>query len=160
MQPPQVGFVLYLSRRKELALPKILVIDDDFEVRDLISCILRMRGYRVVVAEDGIKGVAMNRAELPDLIITDMVMPEQGGAETIVRIRQETPDARIIAISGGRMFVGSRPLMVAKQLGVTETLQKPFMMTELIDCVTRTLSGMPQQQPTPAKTQGAADTGT
>lgn len=124
-------------------MPKILVIDDDFAVRDVISCILQMQGYSVVVAEDGIAGVAMNRAELPDLVITDMVMPEQGGAETIIKIRQESPDARIIAISGSRTFAGSPFLMVAKQLGVTETLQKPFRMSELIDCVTRTLSRLP-----------------
>ena len=123
-------------------MPKVLVIEDDSEVRDVISSILRMRGYSVIMADNGITGVAMNRAELPDLIITDMVMPEQGGAETIIRIRQETPDAKIIAISGGRMF-GSQPLMVAKQLGITETLQKPFMMSELINCVIRTLSSSP-----------------
>ncbi len=141
-------------------MPKILVIDDDSEVRDLIACILKMEGYSVVVAEDGVIGVAKNRAELPDLVITDMAMPEQGGAQTIIKIRQETPAARIIAISGGRRSVRVQPLAVAKQLGAMETLQKPFRMTELIDCVTRALSRLPlhYEQALPHE-HGAVNTG-
>ncbi len=130
---------LPVSPDEEATLPKILVIDDDPEVRDLISCILEMEGHSVVLAEDGIKGVATHRAELPDLVITDMFMPEQGGAETIIKIRQESPDARIIAVSGGGRFDGAHPLIAAKKLGAMETLNKPFTVTELIDCVARTL---------------------
>ena len=120
-------------------MPKILVIEDDSRIRDLISYILEMEGHSVVSAEDGIKGVACYRAEMPDLVITDMIMPEQGGAETIIKIRQETPDARIIAVSTGGRLDGTHPLIPAKELGVMETLHKPFTVAQLIDCVTRTL---------------------
>jgi len=120
-------------------VPKILVIDDDPQVRDLIADILEMEGHSVVSAEDGIEGTASHRAEIPDLVITDMVMPRQGGAETIVQIRQETPDARIIAVSGGGRIGETHPLVTAKALGAKETLHKPFTVAELIDCVTRTL---------------------
>jgi DNA-binding response OmpR family regulator len=130
---------LPVSPREEATVPKILVIEDDAEIRDLISCMLEMEGHSVVVAEDGIQGVARHRTELPDLIITDMIMPGQGGAETIIQIWRATPDARIIAISGGGQLYWTDTLIVAGELGVMDTLRKPFTMSELIDCVTRTL---------------------
>ena len=121
-------------------MPKILVIDDEAAIRDTISLILERKGHSVVLAEDGIRGVARHRTELPDLVITDMNMPEQGGAETIVRIRQETPEARIIAVSGGGVLDATHPLMLAKKLGALEILRKPFTAHELVDCVTRALT--------------------
>ena len=123
--------------------PKILLIEDDAQIRDLISCMLEMEGHSVVAAENGIEGVARHREELPDLIITDMVMPEQGGAETIHQIRRAAPDARIIAISGGGSLDGTHLLTVAKRLGVIETLQKPFSADELIACINRLLRHLP-----------------
>ena len=70
-------------------------------------------------------------------------MPEQGGAETILRIRRAVPDARIIAISGGGSLDGTHLLTVAKRLGVIETLQKPFSADELIACIDRLLRHLP-----------------
>ena len=121
-------------------MPKILVIDDDSEIRSLIACVLELEGHTVVVAEDGIKGVARHRAERPELVITDMVMPKQGGAETIIKIRREVPDALIIAISGGARFGDTHPLIDARKLGATDTLHKPFTVSELTDCVARSLN--------------------
>lgn len=94
----------------------------------------------MVVAEDGIKGVARHRAERPELVITDMVMPRQGGAETIIKIRREVPDARILAVSGGARFGETHPLIVARKLGATDTLRKPFTVRELTSCVARSLN--------------------
>ena len=121
-------------------MPKILLIKDNSLIRDLMACILEMDGHSVMLAENGIQGVAKHHDELPDLIITDMIMPEQGGAETIVKICQETPGARIIAISGGGKLDRTHPLITAKKLGAMETLCKPFSAEELTDCVTRTLN--------------------
>ena len=127
----------------EATLPKILVIEDDALIRDLISCLLEMEGHIVMAPENGIEGVARHRAERPDLIITDMMMPEQGGAETIIQIWQATPRARIIAISGGGRLDGTHPLVIDKRLGVVETLHKPFTVTELMACITRSLIRLP-----------------
>ena len=129
-----------LSQNEDVTLPKILVIDDEAAIRDTISVILERKGHSVVLAEDGIRGVAKYRTELPDLVVTDMNMPEQGGAETIARIRQETPDARIIAVSGGGVLDATHPLVLAKKLGAVEILRKPFTARELVDCVARALS--------------------
>src|SRR5579863_6153458 len=132
------------SPNEVVTMPKILVIDDGSDIRDLIAWALEMQGYTVVIAEDGIKGVARHRAELPELVITDMVMPKQGGAETIIKILQESPDTRIIAVSGGGRFGETHPLTAAKELGAMDTLHKPFTVTELLNCVTRTLAHVPE----------------
>jgi CheY-like chemotaxis protein len=103
------------SSCEEATSPKILVINDDAMIRDLLSCTLEMEGHSVVAAENGIEGVARQRAELPNLTITDMIRPEQGGAKTISQILQATPDARIVAMSGGGSLNGTHPLTVAKK---------------------------------------------
>jgi DNA-binding NtrC family response regulator len=120
-------------------LPKILVIDDNPQMRRVMSRTLQMEGHDVVLAEDGLDGIAKYRAELPDLVITDMIMPRQGGIETIVKIHEENPDARIIAVSGGGTIDGTHPLLAAVMHGEVVVLRKPFMRNELIGCVARAL---------------------
>jgi CheY-like chemotaxis protein len=80
---------------------KILVIDDNVVVRNTIIQMLESEGYEVVSAEDGRRGLSVFRSEKPDLVITDIIMPEKEGIETIRDIRGEAPDTKIIAISGG-----------------------------------------------------------
>jgi CheY-like chemotaxis protein len=85
-------------------MEKVLVIDDDSLVRDTTVRILEREGYQVVVASDGVRGLRVFRTEQPDLVITDIIMPEKEGIETIGEIRGDRPDAKIIAISvGGRI---------------------------------------------------------
>ena len=119
-------------------MPKILVIDDDPAMRRIMAHILEGQGHIVVLAEDGIEGVIKHAAELPDLTITDMIMPKQGGIETIIKIRNLTPEARIIAVSGGGIVGDMHSLTAAINQGVA-VLNKPFKMREFTDCVTRTL---------------------
>jgi CheY-like chemotaxis protein len=134
-----------LAANQETTVPKILVIDDDHRIRHMLRRILEQGGHSVVLAENGIAGVARHRTELPDLVITDMDMPERGGAETIMMIRQEAPGARIIAVSGGGNLDGVHPLRVANQLGVAATLHKPFRLQELVACVSRILGDLVRQ---------------
>ena len=82
-------------------MKKILVIDDDASVRDTIVQILEGEGYAVISAEDGKRGFALFRSEHPDLVITDIIMPEREGIQTITDIRGVSPKAKVIAISGG-----------------------------------------------------------
>jgi CheY-like chemotaxis protein len=81
-------------------MAKILVIDDDVIVRKTIIRLLEDGGYKVLSAEDGLRGMAMFRSEQPDLVITDIITPEQEGIQTITEMRKAKPDAKIIAISG------------------------------------------------------------
>lgn len=120
-------------------MPKILVIDDDPAMRRIMAHILEGHGHTVVLAVDGIDGVVKHAAELPDLTITDLIMPKQGGIETIIKIRNLSPEARITAVSGGGIVGDMHPLTVALRHGATEVIHKPFKVREFIDCVTRTL---------------------
>ena len=85
-----------------LSAPRILVIDDDDSVRHIVTRVLGSAGYTVTTAADGREGTTRFTDELPDLVITDMVMPVQDGMETIRQIRAVQPDAKIIAIGISR----------------------------------------------------------
>ena len=131
------------SLSESFVMSKILVIDDNHQLRHVVCCILEREGHSVVWAGDGIEGLATFRAELPDLVITDMCMPGLDGADTIVGIRQEAPNTRIIAISGGGHIDGLHPLTVARRLGAVETLGKPFTIDDLVSSVTRAIGSPP-----------------
>jgi DNA-binding response OmpR family regulator len=113
-------------------MAKILVIDDDVMVRHTISKILRHGGYEVVLAEDGVRGMAAFRKERPDLVITDIIMPEQEGIATISQIKREVHDAKIIAVSGGGRIGNADFLSMARKLGASDILAKPFLPEDLL----------------------------
>lgn len=118
----------------------ILIIDDEPMIRHLIARILDRVGYRTVCAANGIQGLACFRQSCPALVITDIIMPEREGIETIRQIRREAPDLPIIAISGStRTGGGADFLAMARELGATDILRKPFEPLDLLDYVTRCL---------------------
>jgi len=80
---------------------RILVIDDDRKLREVISRALERAGYDVLEADDGEAGIRLYREHGADLIITDIFMPERDGLETILQLRRESPGVKIVAISGG-----------------------------------------------------------
>jgi len=116
-------------------MAKILIIDDDPDILTVLREMLEREGYEVVTANDGEKGVKCYRDNPTDLIITDIIMPEKEGIETILDLRKEFPDIRIIAISGGGRIDATDHLMVAKHIGAQYTLTKPFEMNELLRAV-------------------------
>jgi DNA-binding response OmpR family regulator len=116
---------------------KILVIDDDHLVRYTISKILQRNGYDVVTASDGKRAMTVFRTENPDVVITDIVMPEQEGGETIIMIRHERPEVRIIAISGGGRTRNLDYLDMARALGADDVIRKPFEAEELLSRLAR-----------------------
>lgn len=118
---------------------KILVIDDDVIVRETIIQILEDRGYQVVSAEDGKRGIASFRSEKPDLVITDIIMPEKEGIQTITEIRRERPDAKVIAISGGGRIGNTDFLKIAQKLGASDVIAKPFDPDDFLTRVSRCL---------------------
>jgi DNA-binding response OmpR family regulator len=110
----------------------ILIIDDDRQMRRLFARILERAGHTVHQAEDGRGGIALFHKERPALVISDIVMPDMEGIETIRTLRRDEPIVPIIAISGG-----SEPdyLRAAIKLGATASLQKPFAPDELLSLV-------------------------
>jgi CheY-like chemotaxis protein len=116
-------------------MKRILVIDDNEVVRNTVGRILQSGGYAVTLAEDGRKGMVSFRRERPDLVITDIIMPEQEGIETIRQILSDEPNAKIIAISGGGRMGHMDFLEVARKLGAVDILPKPFDPDDLLDRV-------------------------
>jgi len=108
----------------------ILVIDDDDMIRDLLGAVLEAAGHQVTTADNGKSGMAQFKANPADLVITDMVMPEQEGVETIILLRQKYPKLPIIAMSGGGPRADTY-LDICKKLGIGQTLHKPFSVDEL-----------------------------
>ena len=113
----------------------ILLVDDDTSVLDVMSEMLRLEGHQVTVAENGEEAVKCVSKDAFDLIITDLIMPEKEGLETIADIRRQYAQMPIIAISGGGRLGPNDYLETAKFIGANATLAKPFARTELIKAV-------------------------
>ena len=117
----------------------ILIIDDEPMIRHLAARILDRAGYRTISAANGIQGLALFRRERPALVITDLIMPEREGIETIRYIRREGANTPIIAISGGTLTGTADFLAMARELGATAILRKPFEPIDLLLLVERCL---------------------
>jgi two-component system cell cycle sensor histidine kinase/response regulator CckA len=110
----------------------ILVVDDDEGVRKLLEHILTAEGYAIVTAANGREAVEIVREHSIDLLITDLVMPEVEGFETIQAVRGERPGVKIIAVSGA---FGGKFLKAAVKLGASATLLKPIGRDKLLSTV-------------------------
>lgn len=117
-------------------MASILVVDDEDQVRELIRATLQQGGFQVVEARSGREGLHRYRQSPADLVIMDILMPDQDGLESILTLRREFPMARIIAITGGSDMIGILNFLdVAKMLGARRTLQKPFEPKQLLEAV-------------------------
>lgn len=119
----------------------ILIIDDDRQMRRMLARILTGAGYTVCEAENGRDGVARFQEQQSALVITDIVMPDMEGIETIVTLRRDNAELPIIAISGGSDPVYLR---AAARLGATASLEKPFHADRLLALVEGMLRTAPQ----------------
>ena len=111
---------------------RILVIDDEPQVRDLLRRRMEMCGHEVVEAMDGEDAIEALENEKIDVVIADILMPKKDGLEVIMYVRKEMPNVKTIAISAShnRVFLQS-----AKFLGASVTLEKPFRMDEIEEAV-------------------------
>ena len=119
----------------------ILIIDDDRQMRRLLTRILTGAGHTVRQAANGRDGIALFAEQRADLVITDMVMPDMEGIETILSLRRGNPTLPIIAISGGSDPVYLR---AAASLGASEVLRKPFSPHALLEALERVLNKTPE----------------
>jgi DNA-binding response OmpR family regulator len=121
-------------------MARILVIDDEPEMRTILRQILEKAGYEVVDASNGREGLRRYSEKPADLVITDLVMPEKEGIETILDLKRKFSGVKIIAVSGGGQ-VGPRDyLKLAGELGALKTFAKPFSMGELLKAVQELLA--------------------
>lgn len=116
-------------------MKKYLIIDDDELVRESIKLMLDETACQVDLANNGKEGIALYKEVKHDIIITDIIMPQKEGFETISELKKLNEDVKIIAISGGsRNGMGSY-LPIAEDLGAKAILYKPFDDTELFSTI-------------------------
>ncbi|MBU1941143.1 MAG: response regulator [Candidatus Thermoplasmatota archaeon] len=121
------------------SMERILVIDDDVCVLNLLHFVLVCEGYEVLKASGGKEGMKLHRENPVDLIITDLIMPEKDGIEIIRELTSESPNIKIIAISGGGQIGPEDYLHMAKVFGAKRTLAKPIGRDELVRTVKEVL---------------------
>ena len=132
-------------------MPRILVIDDEPLLRSTVVTILTREGFSVDEASDGQVGIAMCHKDPPDVVITDIFMPNKDGIEVVMELKRSCPRTKIIAVTGG----GQRRMMeivpAAKSLGADHILHKPFERESLLAAVNAAL----ETPPSPRSQHGA-----
>ena len=119
--------------------PVILLIDDEENFRCVLKQVLVNAGYQVVEASNGAEGIASFYEKPADMIITDIIMPEKEGIETMIELKKAFADVKLVAMSGGGWYGTDIDFDMAKKLGA-RTLDKPFALQELLDVVNELLN--------------------
>jgi CheY-like chemotaxis protein len=130
--------MLNVLLRKD-AVMRILVVDDEIQVRGAIARMLHDAGYEVAECGDGQSAILAYRRQEADLVLCDLFMPDMDGVEVIRLLRSEFPGVKIIAISGGGSDRSFDLLPLAMQLGAASVLYKPFRQESLIVAISRAL---------------------
>ena len=110
---------------------RILIVDDDPSFRTVLRMMLLKRGYDVIEAGDGNEALQLMETRGAEVVVTDLIMPEKEGLETIQELRSRYPETKVIAMSGGGDFTGQDILAVARILGAHSVLAKPFTSQQI-----------------------------
>src|SRR5262245_32963669 len=121
---------------------RVLVVDDDAGVRNFLRMLLELEGYEVATVGNGIEALEAQRTDPAAIVLTDIFMPDADGMETIVQLREEFPQTKIIVMSGGGSYRGADYLALAREIGAAKSLKKPFAPQDLIDAM-REVAGSP-----------------
>ena len=121
-------------------MPRILLVDDDDSFRKMLQLTLVKLGHEVTEARDGKEALHLCAQEPPDVVLTDLVMPEKEGLETIATLKRGWPEVKVIAMSGGARINARDFLKVAKLMGAHATLEKPFSNQEMAMAIEAVLS--------------------
>ncbi len=123
-------------------MARILIIDDEERVRNTLRRMLESAGHEVVEAADGKEGVELYKFEAEftkehsvDLVLMDLIMPEQEGVQAAAELRHYDPEVKIIAISGGGRINNFQTLRIAQKFGIDHALAKPIRMANLLALV-------------------------
>ncbi len=122
----------------------ILIIEDDIEMRRVLVDLFKNFGYTVGEAANGKEGLELFSKSPFEVVITDLIMPEQEGIETIRQLRKEYLGVKIIAISGGGRGDPEKYLKLAQVLGADQVFTKPFRLVEIADAVEAFLNPPPE----------------
>lgn len=113
-------------------MPGILIVEDDKDLREMLKISLSKRKYTVLEASNGKEAILRFKPGITDLVITDLLMPDEDGLKVIMKIKQIKPEVKIIAISGGGKAGPGNYLNIARALGADMVLPKPFSVNDLI----------------------------
>jgi len=116
-------------------MKKILIIDDEPHILLMLKKMLERSGYEIELATNGVEGIELFKKIKPDLVITDIIMPEKEGLETIREMKRIKSDLRIIAMSGGGKVSADNYLKIAKIFGASKLIAKPFAVKEMVSAV-------------------------
>lgn len=122
----------------------ILIVEDDKELREMLKISLIRHKYTVYESENGKEAISHFKPSITDLVITDLIMPEEDGLKVIIKLRELKPGIKIIAISGGGKAGPGSYLNMAKALGANSIFSKPFSINDLLVKVEELLT--PEQQ--------------
>jgi DNA-binding response OmpR family regulator len=122
-------------------MQKILIIDDEPHILLMLKKMLERVGYEIEIATSGIEGIKLFKESGSDLVITDIIMPEKEGLETIREMRRIKSDLKIIAMSGGGKVSADNYLHIARIFGAAKSIAKPFTQKEMVSAVQSLLEG-------------------
>jgi CheY-like chemotaxis protein len=122
-------------------MARILLVDDDDLSRSTVHQMLERAGHQVTSTGNGREALEMCQEAAPDLVVTDLIMPETDGLELIQELRRIAPAVRVVAISGGGRVNANEYLTVARKFGAAAVLAKPFTTLELREAVGQALGG-------------------
>ena len=112
-------------------MPGVLIVEDDKELREMLKMSLLRRHFTVLEAENGKEAITHFKPALTDLVVTDLIMPEEDGLKVVIKLRELKPSIKIIAISGGGKVGPGSYLNLAKALGADAIYSKPFSINDL-----------------------------
>jgi CheY-like chemotaxis protein len=116
---------------------RVLIVDDDADMRLTLKLALELEGYGVTEAANGREAVEQQRIAPADVVLTDIFMPESDGFEAIDALRRDFPAVKVIVMSGGAQLAKRDYLPDAELMGADATLQKPFDIAELLKMLKR-----------------------
>ena len=118
----------------------VLIVDDNNEIREMLKIALTRRQFTVFEAVNGKDAIAHFKPTITDLVVTDLIMPEEDGLKVIIKLRELKPSIKIIAISGGGKAGPGSYLSLAKALGADAIYSKPFSINALISNIEQLLT--------------------
>ena len=113
-------------------MPVILIIEDDRDLREMLRFALFRKEYTVLEADNGKEALINFKPGVTDLVVTDLLMPEEDGLKVIMQMREMKPEIKVIAISGGGKAGPGSYLDMAKTLGADSVFSKPFSVNDLV----------------------------
>lgn len=111
----------------------ILLVEDNEDLRSMLKQMLEKRNHKIIEASNGREAINKFKSVLTDLVITDILMPEQDGIQLIMELKKKKPELLIIAISGGGKIGPANYLDIARVLGADAVFTKPFNVNHLIE---------------------------